>query len=220
MEKNRGPLSTELALHAIRGKKAYGKPGETYHYSNTNYHLAALILEKVYKKSLATLFQEKLFAVISLKKTFYGMSELPCDDIHGYGSPWRPWNDTYTWKENTGPDGGIFASALDLEKWIRALFSPAGQFVKYGEQMMANPVVEAERKRQGMGVEILLSRKGKKIVGHTGGLDGYLSAAFYIPSSDAVVVLYVNRSKEKQFSKTLGSILRCLMASPQSDKQS
>lgn len=205
--KDRGPLTTSLILQTIRGKKPTGKPGEKFNYSNTNYHLAALILEKLYKKSLADLFQEKLFSPLSLKETYYGISSPPGDDIHGYGSLGRPWQDTYTWQENTGPDGGIFATAADLNKWMRDLFSTYGSYYKYAQEMMANPVYETDQKQQGMGVEILTSKSGIKFVGHTGGLDGYLTAAFYLPIKDTVIVLHVNRSKEKQFGKTLRSVL-------------
>lgn len=211
--KDRGPLTTGLVLHAIRGRKASGRPGEKFNYSNTNYHLVALILEKMYEKSLEHLFREKLFPPLSLSETFYGMSSPQGDDIHGYGSPGRPWNDTYTWQENTGPDGGIFATAADLNKWMRALFSSGGRYSKYAKQMMTNPVYETEQKQQGMGVEILTSRSGTKCLGHTGGLDGYLTAAFYVPVKDTVIVLHVNRSKKKQFGKTLSSVLRYVTTS-------
>jgi D-alanyl-D-alanine carboxypeptidase len=161
----------------------------------------------LYKKSLADLFQEKLFSPLSLNETFYGIFSPPGDDIHGYGSPGRPWQDTYTWQENSGPDGGIFATAADLNKWMRALFSTGGTFYTYAQQMVANPVYETEQKQQGMGVEILTSKSGIKFLGHTGGLDGYLTAAFYLPIKDTMIVLHVNRSKEKQFGKTLRSVL-------------
>jgi D-alanyl-D-alanine carboxypeptidase len=205
--RDKGPLKTDFILHAIRGKKARNTPGEKFNYSNTNYHLIALILEKLHGKTLAELFQTRIFSPLALHETFYGINAHPRDDIHGYGSPGRPWKDTYTWQENSGPDGGIFVTAADLNTWLHALFSAEGHYVKYARQMLADPVYEAERKQQGMGVEILISRSGDKVWGHTGGLDGYLTAAFYVPIKDTVMVLHVNRSKARQFGQSIAALL-------------
>ena len=116
----------------------------------------------------------------------------------------------YEWQENTGPDGGMIVRASDLAVWMRALFSEQGQYSQLGAQMMNDPVVEGERKLQGMGVEILQSRSGVNVVGHTGDADGYLTAAFYVPVSDTVMVLHMNKSDSKTFGSVLSKILKII----------
>ncbi len=211
--KDRGPLTTDLVLNAIDGKKATMEPGEKFKYSNTNYHLLALILEKVYGQSLDSLFQTHLFDPLNLTGTRYGMSQIEGDKVHGYARLAGKEYNTFTWEENTGPDGGIFSTAPDLEAWLKALFTKAGKFRNIGDQMRVNPLQESERKFQGMGVEIMHSKSGSEVYGHTGGVDGYFTAAFYIPEKDAVMVLYINRSDEKGFSKTLGQTLKHILTS-------
>lgn len=208
--KDRGPLTTDLVLHAIRGKKVTNTPGEKFSYSNTNYHLVALILEAVYQRPLEKLFRERIFEPLKLQATYYNMHFPPGDAIHGYGSPGRSWKDTYEWQENTGPDGGMIIRPADLAKWIRELFSQKGQYAHIGAKMKSNPVIEDERKWQGMGVEILQSRSGIEIVGHTGAVDGYLTAAFYVPATDTVMVLHMNKSDNKIFSSVLSKTLRII----------
>lgn len=187
------PLTPELVLHAIRGLEATMEPGVGYSYSNTNYHLAALALESVYEKPIAEQFQDKIIEPLGLKHTFYNTQFPPGDEIHGYGSPLGEWEDTFEFRENSGPDGGMFATASDLAVWIKTLFSPEGAYADIGAKMTADPVIERERKFQGMGVEILESRSGVKVIGHTGAIDGYLTAAFYAPEIDTVLVLHINR---------------------------
>lgn len=208
--KDRGPLTTELVLHALREKKATTVPGQAFAYSNTNYHLLALILESVHRKPLVSLLEETFLGPLGLSRTYYGISAPPGDDIHGYGSPLDPMEDTYLWQENTGPDGGMFATAEDLEVWLRALFSDRGSLADVGEIMLSDLVEESDRKHQGYGAEVLTSRRGWSVVGHTGGLDGYLTAAFYAPLRDTVLVLHMNKSDENAFSETLGAVLRLL----------
>ncbi len=209
---DRGPLTTELVLHAIRGKKATNIPGEQYSYSNTNYHLMALILEEVYQVSLEALLEERIFKPLDLQATYYNQHFPPGDKIHGYGSPSNRWKDTYQWQENTGPDGGMIASAADLAIWMRALFAQDGRFYEIGATMAKAPVVEGERKLQGMGVEILQSRSGVTVMGHTGSVDGYLTAAFYVPATDTVMVLHMNKSDTKTFGSVLSQTLKIIVS--------
>lgn len=204
------PLTPELVLHAIRGLDATIEPGAEYSYSNTNYHLIALALEAVYQMPLAAQLQSRIIEPLGLKQTYYDSQFPPGDEIHGYGSPFGEWEDTFEFRENSGPDGGMFASAGDLAIWIKTLFSPDGRYAEIGAQMLENPVMERERKFQGMGVEILESRSGVKVVGHTGAVDGYLTAAFYVPETDTVLVLHINRFDESTFNGTLGGVLKVL----------
>lgn len=204
------PLTPELVLHAIRGQPATIGPGDGYAYSNTNYHVAALALEAATGKPLGQSLREEIFEPLGLTATYYNEAFPPGDVIHGYGSPFDPWEDTYSYRENSGPDGGAFATASDLAAWMRALHSPDGAFSSIGAEMAAAPVEERERKQQGMGVEILTSRSGVKVFGHTGANDGYLTAAFYIPEADAVLVVHINRTDEAAFASLLSQSLRII----------
>lgn len=206
------PLTPELTLYAIRGLDATIKPGESYAYSNTNYHLAALALEAANGAPIAEQFQTQLFEPLGLTETYYDAQFPPGDEIHGYGSPFDKWEDTFEFRENSGPDGGMFMSVQDLAAWIRTLFAPDGRFADIGDQMKADPVKERDRKYQGMGVEILESRSGVKVFGHTGALDGYLTAAFYAPELDTILILHINKFDEETFSEILGRVLRILIA--------
>ncbi|WP_161569550.1 serine hydrolase domain-containing protein [Veronia nyctiphanis] len=211
------PITPRLVLESISGKSASlsGK----FEYSNTNYHVLALVLENVYRRSLASLLSEKIFEPMGLDDTYYGESSPTGDVIHGYGAytmGWgaslMPWKDTYAWKENTGPDGGLLATASDVDVWLRALYSQDGQFSDIGVAMMKKPISDSERVKQGFGTEILFSRAGTKVVGHTGALDGYLTAAFYIPSKDTSFVFHVNKTDHSGFSSTLSSVIKILLA--------
>lgn len=208
------PLTPELVLHAIRDVPATSEPGAEFSYSNTNYHLVALALEAVSGQSVKDLLATYIFTPMNLEATYYGIDTPPGDTIHGYGSPFGDWEDTSSFRENTGPDGGMFGRADDVALWIRALYAENGAFHDFGQRMSANPVQERERKLQGLGVEILISRSGTEILGHTGAIDGYLSAAFYIPAADTVMVLHMNRFDDVTFSQTLSRVLRIIMSTP------
>ena len=209
--KKTSPPTVSQVFRAIKRKRATNPPGAEVHYSNTNYYVAALILESVYAQTLESLLVEKLFKPQALQATYYNQHRPPGDEIHGYGSEMRKWKDTYEWRENHGPDGGVKTTAADLARWIRTILAPNGELSEIGATMMQAPVMESERKFQGLGVEMLVSKNGTKVYGHTGGLWGYLTAAFYIPEHDTVFVLHMNSSDGKVFQSTLSEILRVIV---------
>lgn len=205
-------LTPALVLHAIRGLPATQVPGTVYDYSNTNYHLVALVLEAVSGKSVASLLQAELIGPLGLQHTYYDAVFPPGDTIHGYGSPFDPWADMFESRENTGPDGGMMMRPSDLVIWLRALLAPGGRFEDIGRVMAADPVLERKRREHGLGLDIMTSREGTEVLGHTGGVDGYFTAGFYVPVRDSVLVLYMNRSDEEIFGPLFGQCLREVVA--------
>jgi D-alanyl-D-alanine carboxypeptidase len=119
-------------------------PTKGYHYSNTNYALAGMIAEKASGKSFRDLVHELVIKPHGLTSTFYEASTYPTPVIkrlsHGYFeneacADYQPdcketWNapvigrdmrDTsVSWMQSAG--GGV-ASARDVDRWMRAIFS-------------------------------------------------------------------------------------------------
>jgi len=115
-----------------------------YHYSNTNYILAAMIAEKVSGKSFRDLVHELVIEPHGLTSTFYESSAYPNSVIkrlaHGYFenkacAEYQPgckksWNApiigrdmrnvSTSWMQSAG---GAIASARDVDRWMRAVFS-------------------------------------------------------------------------------------------------
>lgn len=202
------PVSTARVLSTVAGWPPANAPGEAFSYSNTNYHLAALVLEAVYAKALSSLLQERLFDPLELASTFYNQHRPSGDGIHGYGSPNHEWRDTFEWRDNSGPSSGVKASAADLATWMRALFADDGAFSHVGAAMAENPIEDDTHWRYGLGAEVYISQNGERFYGHTGDIFGYLTAAFYAPAHDTIIVLHMNRWNRDVFEETLEQVLR------------
>ncbi len=207
------PITPDLVLYAIRGLEATQTNSQNFYYSNTNYHLLALAIEAATGEKLHDLLKTRIFDVTKLSQTYYDEAFPPGDTIHGYGSPLDANEDNYNFQENTGPDGGMYASAKETAHWIRQLFADDGQWLDIGNRMRAELITEKERKYQGMGVEVLESKTGARIYGHTGSVDGYLTAAFYIPAKDTTLVFHMNRSDDEAFTQALSKILKITLSS-------
>lgn len=202
------PVSTARVLATVAGWPPANAPGEAFSYSNTNYHLAALVLEGVYSKTLSSLLQERLFDPLGMASTFYNQHRPPGDCIHGYGSPDDEWRDTFEWRDNSGPSSGVKASAADLATWMRVLFAEDGALSYVGAAMAENPIRDDAHWLYGLGAEIYVSQNGERFYGHTGDIFGYLTAVFYAPAHDTVIALHVNRWDRDVFEETLERVLR------------
>ncbi|MGE3529001.1 MAG: serine hydrolase domain-containing protein [Methyloceanibacter sp.] len=114
-----------------------------YHYSNTNYILAAMIAEKASGKSFRDLVHEMVIEPLDLTSTFYEASSYPEPVMrrlsHGYFeneacAEYQPdcketWNApmigrdvreaSVSWMQAAG---GAVANARDVDRWMRAVF--------------------------------------------------------------------------------------------------
>lgn len=97
-------------------------------YSNTNYILLALIIEKITNKKLSAVLTENIFIPYEFENTFYFDDGIIPENIlkrmpHTYYARVSPAIDTYGNNISyAGPSGGIIASPKDVNKWIRLLF--------------------------------------------------------------------------------------------------
>ena len=124
-----------------------------YHYSNTNYILAAMIAENASDKSFRDLVHDMVIEPHGLYSTYYEASRLPDEAVrrlsHGYFenqacADYQPdckvtWNepiigrdvsrDSVSWAQAAG--GGV-ANPRDVDRWMRAVF--AGKVVPPEQQ--------------------------------------------------------------------------------------
>lgn len=104
----------------------YFAPGGGYHYSNINYQLAAMILEKVTGKNLADLLQTWIVAPLALHHTTIAPPDTASPELRGYNSvPGKPMADITDSLElfGNGGNGGVISTAGDLLTIFQALMS-------------------------------------------------------------------------------------------------
>jgi D-alanyl-D-alanine carboxypeptidase len=195
------PLTPLRILDAMKGVKATGAPGASYNYSNTGYHILALVAERAAGKPLSALIQSEVVVPLGLKETTYNVAA-PAGALHGYvGS-----KDYWTSAENTGADSGVTATLKDVRTYLRALFIDAGPMRATGQAMTNNPVETGKPRQQaGAGAEVRTTREGLKLIGHTGDVEGYLSFAYVAPEYGLTMVEHQSSSDKEAFLALLGT---------------
>ncbi|MCW8107023.1 beta-lactamase family protein [Alteromonas ponticola] len=152
-------------LKLIEGKPADFNPGERYAYSNSNYLLLGLVMDKVLGFSHELYIQNEILAPLGMKDTYLQQAYAPQDSlITGY------WNGRDKKAQKYAiPGGSMVASAEDIAMFMGAL--NRGELLNEQE---ANLYVYYHE--------------------HTGWLPGYQSIARYDALSDTVILVFTTNT--------------------------
>ena len=172
------PKSGQEALERIFGLPASFKPGDDYEYSNTNYLLISMLIEKITGTSVSQYIRDAILTPIGLKNTYGSIHEINMDDLmSGY----------YVGVDDdikTAYYGSMVATAEDVGIFLRALND--GSLFEEGEQEIYSSIY---------------------VYNHTGLIPGYQSIARYHKDIDAVVVQFVNTTNFDGYDWNLSEIL-------------
>jgi CubicO group peptidase (beta-lactamase class C family) len=183
------------ALVTLFGAKPFDfTPGEEQIYNNSAFFLLGLVIERVSGQPYATFVQQRLFDRVGMPSSYYCSERtLVKRHAHGYDID----NGTLVLKGFIDHDwpyaaGSLCSSTSDLVAWNRALhggrvLSPAS----YKEMTTAGVLSDGTPIRYGYGISVA-DLGGRRVVGHGGGINGFLSESQYYPDDDLIVVVLQN----------------------------
>ncbi len=195
----------EDVLGYIMGKKATHAPGETYAYSNGNYLLLGILLERVTGQKLGDLYDQYIFEPLGLSSAYYSgfESPIPSGTAQGYGQLYQRGmvnSQSLYQDELKMADGGIAINAKDLATFYRALGS--GQLMSASSWAAMSDWFELPedyqddtlgQSKNGAGLEYFETPYGPAY-GHTGAVDGFLSIAMHYPESNKTLIWLINEA--------------------------
>ena len=150
-------------------KPADFKPDSRYNYSNTNYLLIGMILDKTLGYSHHHYIKKEILGRLGLTRTYSLLSEVNLKDlVSGY---YIGYDGDLKSQNFVGPGGSMVATAEDVGVFLRALND--GSLLSADEQTIYSSIYVYE---------------------HTGSLGGYSSIARYHKDIDTVVIQFVNTS--------------------------
>ena len=197
----------ELVSYILKGKPNF-KPGEKYHYSNSNYLLLGIILEKLHHKRFLELFNENYRSHLGLVNTYFlpNKNSIPTNLISGYdfdmipGGRVLPPTDI-AWPSLAFTSGAVATSADDLLKFTEQLFSEqiiSKATINKMEDFLACSDLHI-RTQDGYGLGLRrLNIDGDILMGHTGTILGFGAATFFCPKKGYFISFIANKSKIDQ----------------------
>lgn len=172
-------------------------PGTGWSYSNTNYIVAGLIVEKVTGTTLEQQLQQRIFQPLDLKATsFPTAKEIDGAHAHGYvGFATLPSLRAGTYLDATSivspsaawAAGGLVSNGDDLTRFFSALL--AGRLLR--PDLLAEMRTVVTTSQYGLGLMRLETRCGTAF-GHLGDAPGYRNVVLASPDGRRVAELMVN----------------------------
>jgi D-alanyl-D-alanine carboxypeptidase len=190
------PMERTRLLDMWARKPLDFEPGTKWQYSNTNYVIAGMIVEKAGGKPLLDLLREKVFAPLGVKSVVdIDAGRLISTDPTGYMrfalGPLRA-----APKEGKGwlfAAGQLAMTAEDLAKWdisliSRTILKPESYRQLETEVLLKN----GSSTRYGLGVSIA-STGGHRSVSHSGEVSGFTAQNIVLPDDGVAVVVLTNQ---------------------------
>jgi CubicO group peptidase (beta-lactamase class C family) len=186
---------------SLRDQPTFSAPGERFHYSNVGYKALGLLLEAVERHPYPEIIRARILDPLAMAATepaithdirarlAVGYEYLHDDRIGHPGAPLAP----ATWLETDTADGSIASNAADMCAFARLILRDGeGLLSEQAFRLMSSPKIWAgETAAYGYGL-IIREWEGRRLLGHGGGMVGYLAGLQVDPESGLGAVVLQN----------------------------
>lgn len=187
-------------------------PGDGWEYSDTNYIVLGMIIEKVARNDYYAELRTRVLVPFGLKDTVPADRRTVAGLVQGYAGPNNPFGGTdamitdgkfavnpqFEW---TG--GGLAVTALDLARWGKMLYEGRAFDASLMPVFLAGvPAKLGPETKYGLGVIIRPTPLGVTY-GHSGFMPGYQTELMYFPDLKTSVAVQVNSSAPRSTGRPL-----------------
>ncbi len=205
----------ELVAYLL-GEKAPFEAGKGWDYSDTNYIVLGMIIEKVTGKKFYDEATKRLIKPLKLSNTIPQDAIRLKGVVQGYAGPNNPFggkdemiaggkfaiNPQFEW---TG--GGWASTGEDLARWAKMMYEGKAFDPSLLPTMLEGvPAKLGRDTKYGLGVIIRPTQAGLTY-GHSGFFPGYMTDMMYFPEQKIAIAVQVNTSVPQNLGKPLGRVL-------------
>jgi D-alanyl-D-alanine carboxypeptidase len=192
------------------------EPGTAWSYSNTNYVVAGLLIERVTGTSVARQLERRIFRPLGLRHTWFpnDTAAMPPPRLHGYmpldleppladaDITW--FNPSFFWAS-----GALVSNVDDLDRFYDGLFDGRLLPRRLLAEMLTPVGTGAPGSGYGLGLEIYTLPCGATVAGHTGAFPGYNSGSFRLlgDDKDARVVANLHPAPDELYTALFGALV-------------
>lgn len=161
-------------------------------YSNTNYALLALIIEKLSGKPFPVYMKEKFFQPLQMTHTYVFTQEDSARSVPSFNYNNNFWENDFL--DLTYGDKNLYSTPRDMLKWDQALSTEQllnkalldSAFTAYS---LEKPSVH----NYGLGFRLLMLPNGKKVVYHFGRWHGFNAVLSKLPEEKVAIIILGNK---------------------------
>lgn len=187
------PSSISETVDRFSGKPLLFEPGEKFDYCNSGYLLLSHIIERVSNGTFEAYIDKEILKPLGLINTGHDhYKKILRNRASGYEMWGEIINAAFIDLSIPSGAGAMYSTVEDLYRWSQALHS---------QSLMRKDSYEAMTSRQidnyGYGLFIYeeeILNITRKVIGHAGGINGFLSECKYYPDEDLTVIVLTNMS--------------------------
>lgn len=220
-------------VQLVINKSPYFAPGEGFHYSNTNYVLAGMIVSAVTGKSIEEEIKTMLIEPFHLSNTYYLPRPYSEDILQRMAHGHYPIEENAPFVDSTEYNmseadaaGAIVSTSHDTAIWIKKLLTSDILPEKQRKEMMllvdmenGKPLPSGSKKTgYGLGIVRGFDTFGREFWGHDGSTFGFNSNMVFLESNGLYVTTLINLRDDHVSNALLNDIITCIQNIDQASK--
>jgi hypothetical protein len=191
------------------------KPSEKYLYSNTNYILLAILVEKVSGKAFVD-FTDQMFRDLNMPNSSfvsnYKQIQGPVARSYFNFGTWT----TYDWIWNVNGDGNLFSTLADQIQWEKVIAGTAESRIRRKIILQSQKLIEGSKiQNYGYGLEFG-KYKGLEYAFHEGATGAWKATVTRFPLKGVSMLTLTNTGKAIPYSQTR-QMADCLFELPKDE---
>ena len=189
------PVTHEQMVGRFKPLPLEFKPGESFNYSNSNYYLLGLIIEKTSGQSYEAFLRKNIFVPLGMKQSGIDNQRRLVENRAGgyFQQDGLVVNDAYQDMSQAFAAGALLSTPRDLLLWDRALYTEK-LISRASRHQMFTPFKE-QSPGEGYAYGWVVSRQfGRPQIAHGGSVSGFSSYIARFPSDRVTVIVLGNKS--------------------------
>ncbi|WP_443056744.1 serine hydrolase domain-containing protein [Streptomyces sp. NBC_00667] len=211
----------ELVNLSLREPRT-SQPGAAYSYSNTNFVVLGMLIEKATGNPVAEEYERRIIKPLKLRNTSYvhPRTEIKGPHAHGYlypdeagAGPVDSTEQTVSWAQSAG---AMISNAADLNTFVSALLGGRLLPARTLDAMLTMTPTDATHTRfYGLGLRRYDLSCGTSVYGHTGTVQGFYTYAFATRDGRRTLAAMANTSNRGEANTALGGTLEAAFCGKQ-----
>ena len=195
-------------------------PGKHFSYSNTNFALLALIIEKVSGQSYPEFMKLRFFEPLKMSDTYIYTQSDSARSLQSYYNSGRIY--PFEYLDKVYGDKNVYSTVRDMLKWDQALyggtiFNKSTLDSAFSGYSFEKPGIN----NYGLGWRMFNLRSGKKFIYHNGWWHGNRTAFYRLIDDNVTIIAFSNNDFTKVYScKKLADIFGNYFRNPEEEKAS